>query len=494
MTGSWIKGWRLPLRVLRGVAAPGLLLIGGSLMAGEGVLPPVAPALPGSLPPAIVTAPVVIEPQAADLASARASALAKQPSVAAAISSLQTAVQRRHAIVSLRVPTLLARDLPIRKQQAELGVQVGEAGVLSAQINAGYAVAYGYLTYLYAIEQEKVAADAVASLSELRERLSTRQAGREKERKEEKEEADLTKDILDGADRALVDSYLNVARGRQAEAAMGAERAASALREAMGLCIDAPIRIDRKALPEVCLALDKRILVELALTRRPEIAQAALGIEAGTLEIDAQASSRLLQFRNGTFAQGSDLHATPLPAGSFDNNYSPAAVGPDMPVTINGSRKNRVAVAEAYAGRANDVLARAKLLIGLETEQAFLRWVEASKRLEQYRKAYRFAQKRTDTLRAVYEDKIGESSGPRAVSVGQLIESGGQATQLRADLNKARYEALLALAQLERATAGGFCAKLDTAPERPDEVQAAKDELAPQMQKWVKQKAKANQP
>jgi outer membrane protein TolC len=243
----------------------------------------------------------------------------------------------------------------------------------------------------------------------------------------------------------------------------------------MGLCPTDHIVVGRKELPEVCLLLDKRILLELAMKRRPEILQATLGVSVAQLEVAAQQAPQWLAFRVNTFASGSDLHANPLPAGSFDNDYRPGAVGPEMPVTINGSKHDRVSIAEAYAGRADTVLARTKLLIGLETDQAFLRWVEASKKLAMYRVALRAAQERADESKALYRDPDAPGGGPGGVvTISRLLDNGGLASQMRAEVNKARYEMLLALAQLERVTAGGFCARLDTAPDRPDDVAAAK--------------------
>jgi hypothetical protein len=49
---------------------------------------------------------------------------------------------------------------------------------------------------------------------------------------------------------------------------------------------------------------------------------------------------------------------------------------------------------------------------------------------------------------------------------------------------------LLNLAQLERVTAGGFCAKIDAAPDRPDDVAAAKAEAAALIKKREADKKK----
>jgi outer membrane protein TolC len=401
----------------------------------------------------------------ADLASARASALERQPAVASAIASLQAAVQRSHALTNLRVPTFIARDLPIRREQADSGVRVAEAGVHLAQMNASYSVTYCYLSYLYALEQAQVTKDAMDGLSEIQGELEKIYSEDKPGNNAERAQRTIA--------RLQIKSYMSIAKARKAEAEMGAERALSALREAMGLCPDTPIVVPRKMLPEVCLLLDKRILLDLAMKRRPEITQATLGASVALLEVNAQQTPQWLAFRVNTFASGSDIHANPLPAGSFDNEYRPGAVGPEMPVTINGSKRDRVSIAEAYAGRAETVVARTKLLIGLETDQAFLRWVEASKKLAHYREALQAAQERAEASKMVLKLKA-PGGGLLGMPIHRVIDNGALASQMRAEVNKARYELLLALAQLERVTAGGFCARLDTAPDRPDDVEPAK--------------------
>jgi outer membrane protein TolC len=399
-----------------------------------------------------------------DLASARASALDRQPAVAAAVASLQAAVQRQHALVNLRVPTFLARDLPIRRDQADHGVAVAEAGVTLARMNASYSATYCYLSYLYALEQEKVTTDAIKGLDEIQKILS-----RGKEPKAGKETPKTRRMRID---RLHVDAYMGLARARQEEARGGAARAASALREAMGLCADAPLTVRARPLPDVALSIDRKIILSLAQSRRPEIAQAQLGADVACLEVDAQRRPQLMAFRVSTFASGSDLHSTPLPSGQFDHEYRPGAVGPEMPITINGGRKDRVAVAEAYAGRANTVVDRTKLLIGLEAEQAYLRWEEAAKRLAHLRKAVSAAQERAEESRLLFEEAPDDDESPK---IREVLDNGNLASTLRGELNKARYEMLLGLAQLERVTAGGFCARLDTAPDSPDDAAAARD-------------------
>src|SRR5438105_630238 len=109
------RSWRrAAARVAIGIAAPTLLSLAGESRSAE-------------LPPAIVT---TAQAGVSELDSFRATALERQPSIAAARASLGAAQARAHSVESIRLGgVLFARDLPVRKQQSALGVQSYEAGV-----------------------------------------------------------------------------------------------------------------------------------------------------------------------------------------------------------------------------------------------------------------------------------------------------------------------------------------------------------------------------
>src|SRR5262249_23117415 len=74
---------------------------------------------------------------------------------AAARASLAAAVARCDSLERLKVPVLLARDLPTRRQQAALGVQAAQASLQVAEGDACYAVTYAFLAALYGRVQEE---------------------------------------------------------------------------------------------------------------------------------------------------------------------------------------------------------------------------------------------------------------------------------------------------------------------------------------------------
>jgi outer membrane protein TolC len=377
--------------------------------------------------------------QPLDLAACRRLALEKQPAVAAARASLAAAVARAEGLEHLHVPTLIARDLPIRRKQAALGVTIAEAGVARAEGDAVYGVTFCYLSALYAIEQQRVADDALKTLQELQ---------------------DLAKDIVKEGSRTNVTQrdveqigiYLLVARGRRAEAVEGEQRARAGLREALGLATDCPVPLLASALPDVIPTVDRCQIVALALARRGELAQASNAAQVFQYEIDAQHAKWLP--RSSTFASGSDIHAQAIPTGSYDEVYKPGAIGVEMPTTLNGSRCDRVEQAQAYNARAEAVVDKTRGLIVLDAESAYLRWAEASAKLIEYRKAANEAEALLKELRKSFK---ATPPDPK-VTIDKLLNAGILSSQLRVQVNQTHYQQLLALAALERATAGGFCA------------------------------------
>jgi outer membrane protein TolC len=440
--------WPCPARLLAGLAGPAFL----SLLANAA-----DPPRPELLPPAAASAAPATPAAAApllDLATCRALALQQQPAVAAARASLAAAAARAHSLDNLRVPTFLARDLPTRRQQAAIGVSIAAAGVRLAENNTLYGVNYCYLTYQYALEQQGVTDEAAQSLREAV--LEPVQAALE------------AKGKVTISDVSRIKALLEIARAHQAEARQGAARALSGLREALGVGPDYPLAVTRTGLSLPAVSVERQQALDLALARRPELVMAVHGAQVTGLEVSAQ-DARLLRPIVPTFASGSDIHSLPLPAGSYDDGYKPAAVGPEMPVTLTGRRCDRVGMARIYAGRSEAVVEKTRGLIVLEAEQAYLKWQEAREKAERYRRAVPEAEASRDYLAGRFRPDRPDNP----VSVDQLLLATILYPQAQARSNEARYQALVALAQLERVTGGGFCAALEAVPaERPADKKA----------------------
>lgn len=427
---------RYRARLLGGVAASAFLPLAPFGFAAEA-----EPATP------VASAPAT-DVRVLDLNTCRQIALEKQPAVAAARATLAAACARQQAVDNLHVPTFLARDLPIRRQQAAIGVVIAQAGLTRAEGDAVYGVTFSYLSAAYAGAQRQVARDAIAALTDLDQRV--------REAVEKGLSRDVTKDDVEKTGIRLLR-----ARARLEETTQGEQRALSALREAMGLGPDCVLALADGRLPDADPAVDLHAVVALALERRGELIQAANAAQVTGLEVDAQASRRLSPSVR-TFAANSDIHSQPVPAGMYEENYRPGALAPEMPTQISGSRSARVEQAQAYSARADAVADKTRGLIALEAEQAFYRWQEAANREKRYRDASERAEKQA---KAVRERILG---GFRAGSIDNVLYFQQLSSEMRVEANQARYQKLIALAALERVTAGGFCAGFTPQPAPPE--------------------------
>ncbi|HVS36729.1 MAG TPA: TolC family protein [Gemmataceae bacterium] len=430
--------WRR-VRSLTSLAAPVLFTLSG------GLRPPLAALAAEPPPAATVTASAPVVAQVFDLHSCREYAVEHQPAVAAARAALTAAQLKAEALDNLHgLPALLARDLPIRRQQACLGVEAAQAELNAAEWDARYSATYCYLAALYALEQQRTAQDILKKplgLDYLRDTVDTIVKNGSR------------KDVTE-KHKVLVRGYIALVSGRQAEADQGYERAIAALREALNIAPGCPIELADKVLPRSDAVPDRAQVVELAVARRGEVALATIAEQVLCLEVDAQ--GRLLLPSARTFASGSDIHARVLPAAQYDPDYKPGPVGPEMPANLIGSRRERQDQAGAYHARGEAVTEKTRNLIALETEDAYLRWAQYDTE----------AKKLTEAAGgfAEFADAQSQKFDPQTAgypTVDDVLNAQQKATQVRIEAVEARFRRLAVLANLERLTAGAFCSGLE---------------------------------
>lgn len=363
-------------------------------------------------------------------------ALRNQPAIDAYRASVAAAETNRRGLKKLPIPALIARELPIRRNQSILGVTIASANLAQAEDETIYAVTRLYHSVVFARQQKKVADSVVNNL---------------------KATLDTAKRLVDAGSREVTTSsvekiniYLRLAETKQAEAERGLERATAALREAIGLGCENIAVVD-DTLPEHNTVVDRCAIVNLALAQRHEIVQALGASELTALEVQAQGTSCRLEHH--TFAYGGDIHAKQVPQGYANGEYRPGAVGIEMPVALVGCRKYRVERAKDFQARAAAVVDKTRNLVALDAEDAFFKWEEASKKVPQTREAAEKATKLADDTR-------NDFGGGQKVKVDEVLTNEILAAQARAQYNEARYNLVLSLAGLERATAGGFQAGL----------------------------------
>jgi outer membrane protein TolC len=369
-----------------------------------------------------------------NLAACRQLALQQQPTLKAYRASQAATATSGRGIEDLRLAQLVAHDIPFRRRQSALGLQIAEARVAHAEQETLYAVTRNYFAVLYARQQEALVEKTLENVKDLRDTV--------------KQIVDdgLRKDVT-ARDLDRMNILIKVAEGKHEEAKAGELRALAALREAIGLETDAPLVLADKDVPYPRTDVKLDQVLELALSRRQELLQATLAMEVFCLEIKAQ--GKLHGFEARTFASASDLHAETMPQGSHDGEYRPGAVGVEMPGHLVGDKSTRVEVAENLHARSEAVAEKVRKLIGLDAEDCFHRWQEWSRKAIKFREAAEQAEKLSRNLRDDFKNTT-------KIRLDDVITSGVMATQIRVEANEAQFRFLAVLADLERATGGGM--------------------------------------
>ncbi len=384
--------------------------------------------LPAPLPPAAAVTPMTLD-------QCIALAMEKQPAIAAARASLASAEDGRAALANLPFyARCLSRDLPYRQEQACLGVTAATAALWQAEWDARYAVTRNYFSVLYVRLQAGLMDQVVAKMEK----------GRKKAKQilDAGEPGKVTKIDID-----LFDVNIDLLRVRQVETRVGLDKALAALREAIGVGADYPLAIAADVLPAPRSDLERAAIIRAALANRGEVVQAGTASRVTELEVAAQDAKRH-SLRVGTFASGADIHAQSIPQGLANGEYRPGAIGLEMPPFLVGKRDDRVARAADLSQRAAAVVDKTHNLIALEADAAYLKWLEARDKLAQLEPIRPRVLKIADQM----ETRLSEGNA----SGGEYIQTVGLADQIQAQYNEQLYVHALALAALERITAGGF--------------------------------------
>jgi len=403
--------------------------------------PSVAQIRPVETVPAAPAAPAATIP-IYDLASCIQIAMERQPALAAARASLAAKQAARNGLAQPRLMYLFASDINLRREQSCKGVNAAQAELMQAEYDTAYAVTRTYFTAIYARLQYDVTTGVVTKL--------------------QLDRADL-KRLVDAGDPMYntsmldrLDIAIGLAQSKQQEADEGVRRALAALREAMGMGLEcSSFQLADLSLLDTGVKPEKCDIVNLALSRRGEMMQVLMAADVVRLEVDAQGRHLFRPLVN-TFAAGGDIHSSPVPPGIRNGEYRPGAIGPEMPVLLAGPREARVEQAQAYSSRAVAVVNKTRELIALEAEEAFFKWEEANRKVAFTRNA---TEKSKKYVRQLEEDKAaGAKVTPEDLTANRIL-----AAQAAAALNDAMFQQVIALANLERVTAGGFSAGF-TAP------------------------------
>ncbi|MSQ94543.1 MAG: TolC family protein [Gemmataceae bacterium] len=385
-----------------------------------------------------------------------------QPALHAAQASLDAANSGQNGLHGLpRFARFKAPDLPIRKQQSALGVTIADATLIQARHDTRYSITRNFFTVQYIRAQQKVVGDVLKSLEDGYKKAKTIVDKGDPETK-------LTTLDLKG-----IKVQVGIVKAKKAQADAGMLTALAALREAMGLRHDWPLEIavadlppavyevksvvkgkDAKGKPTETLVTEFRPLykfnrdelIAAAVANRGEMTQASAATQVAELEIAAQGKIRSFQGR--TFSSGADIHVQPIPQGVFNNVYRPGAIGLEMPGQLAGRKGDRQARASDLSRRADAVLDKTTNLVSLDVEAQYLKWQEAVDQIQSLKDVYDIAQ---GLPAEVYKIVQGKD-----LTGGAIIQANLTAVLVRTQLNEELHIHALALAGLERATAGAF--------------------------------------
>jgi outer membrane protein TolC len=422
--GNPSRSWRGRVAKWAGVATCTFPLIGtGALLAQTESAPPKTAATSPHAAPALT------------LAECMRIALQQQPALAAQRASLAAAEEGYQGAEELHVPVFLARDLPIRRQQAGLGVTIAVAGLNQAEWETVYAVTRTYFGVVYARQQLHLVDDLVNSLHFYQDRvreLVTKGTGPK----------EWTTSTVD-----KITVYVGLAEVRRSEALNGIEKANAALREAMGVGPELAIGVAEQSLPNPKVTAHQADIVSLALARRGELIQITTAAQVTDLEVQAQAKT--LRSQAKTFAFGADVHARPVPQGMSNREYRPGAVGLEMPPSLAGPRSSRIEHAQDLNARAAAAVDKTRNLIALEAEAMYYKWEDAARRVASGQTAEEAGNRLAKNTREDFR------AGQR-VKIEDILMNEALAAQAAASYNEALYDLVVALADLQRVTAGGF--------------------------------------
>jgi outer membrane protein TolC len=358
--------------------------------------------------------------------------------VTAAHASLASAQTAKKALDNMMLASVISRELQYRKEQAELGVAAAWGGVDRAERDTIYAVTRLYYSVLYAREQHEVAKGVVDLLKATHANAATALKGGAKE---------VSQDTVD-----KVEVYIGLAVTRRYEAERGIKRAEAALREAMGAEPECRLVIPKIPFVAPATVVNKDDIICKAISQRGEITQAVMFSKIAQLEKDAQ-GTHFFRPTVRTFAAGADIHSQPVPLTLINTDYRPGGIMPEMPTLLAGHRADRMQRAQDLAGRASSVVDKTRALITLEAEDAYYKWEDYSRRVQDTEAAAKKG-------RALAENINKALTGGGNVKHDEATTSEVLAAQAQAQHNEAIYWLLISLADLERVTGGGFCSGL----------------------------------
>ena len=361
----------------------------------------------------------------------------RQPMIRAAYHSYLASAAGSRALGNLGfVANLVTPDLPFRKQQSFRGLTLGMAEIQKVNAETTQDVTVLYYSYVYARQQELTASDIVVQLESFYEVAEGIVKSGVRDPKMRLNQFSLY----------ALQNVISEVRVQRLKAETGRRLALEALCDAMGVEGDFDFVPATKELPLMLSGvLTQEQVVAEALARRPELAQAAAGVDAFRLEVCAQAANKRGR-QVPTLASGSDLHSKPVPIAMRNGDYKPGALAPEMPTGLVGRVEDRVARATELSLRQDALYDRTASLIRLEAAKAYLTWDAATRRVQE-------AKKKFERGRILVEESRAAALARQDPEL--LVTNEALAGKAQTEYVEAVFDHVKSLAALERITAGG---------------------------------------
>ena len=368
----------------------------------------------------------------------------RQPSLIVVRARLAAAQSKLASLQSLDGPVARMRqNLPIRRQQAQLGVDAAQAELVRLETENRYVVTRAYLSVQYARAQRIALNDLIDDLKYLRERVRASV--------EKKERQEWTSTTVD-----LITLYLRRSEARLAEADRGIALSLAALREALALEPCVRLNIADEPIPQPAVQVCREDIIAAAVARRGEIIEANLASDAAALETDAQAA-RCSRGAVNTFAAAADIHSKHVPLAIYGEEFRPGGIPLAMPHVLVGPRAGRVETARDLSVQAAAVAQKTRNLAILEAEEAYYLWEEWSRKVVVLGEAQKIGTRLGGELHEEFRGSLKRL-------IEAIVPESLLAAQTRTDYNEALFRQAIALATLERVTGGAFCAGLANPP------------------------------
>jgi outer membrane protein TolC len=321
-------------------------------------------------------------------------------------------------------------------QQAKLGIDVAGADLTKAKQQAIFDVVRAYQGILLARDLTRATQDTVGQFSAV-ERLA-------------QSLLDGGDDFVTTADLARARALRLLAANQQIEFERAADLAQAALRQAMGMEAESPVVIadDRLVLERV--SVDEATVLSMALTRRPELIKAEIGVKNAQLQeklARAEFQPTVGLFAGATTLSG--IRSFPNPGNDFELQ---AGIAGEIPLFAGGRNIAGVRRSQHQLQQAVESQKLARDYVTLEVKQVFLDYKEMSERLGLAESAVNDAQVALKSYNDQFSAKlIADKDVPKYfenISTGRLLLFTAQARY-----NQHVYAYNLALAKIRLVTA-----------------------------------------